>query len=253
MKSKFIICCLFTIHCFLLTGCEFSFGDIGGNSGKTYDVTLHYYDNVVRNYSVTKGKDTQVAMLAPSGKRITGIYSSDNLMQSDWKCVINAKNWDDEGYEDLYVEYADGLTSYAYEEIAYWENPKLIDFYAGGYVTFTIQYGSGTSTQGEFISSILCNEFADLNVHASFEGKGDGTPHYNTFKSHIKIGDDTLNSFEQTTLSSTNAYQNFSYYGTIRPKQLISNSYKVQIYVGAKYGYNDYTIKNLILSFSMTY
>jgi len=250
MKPKFLACILFS-SVLLLSGCDSIFGSV--SSKKTYNVVVHYYDDITRNYQITKGIEVEIAMLAPSGKQIAGIYSSDELQQADWKCIVDAKNWDDNGYTDLYVRYADAITSYVHEVVFNEENPKLIDFYASSYATFTLDYHAATATQGEFLSSILCNEYATMQVHASFEGKGDGATHHNTFKSHIKVGEDTINTFEQTTLSLDNTYKTFSYYGTMSPKQLTNNSYTVKVYIGAKYGYKDYTIKNIGLSFSLIY
>ena len=67
-------------------------------------------------------------------------------------------------------------------------------------------------------------------------------------------GDITADNVTLRDVAVSGASDGFdTYTGTIKAKQLINSNYEVKVYYGAKYGYEEYTIKNIKVDFSFNF
>lgn len=233
-----------------LCGCSFLFssGQSSNNhsssGNKTKEFTVHYYDENTRKYTLSPS-DTYVQcdFFAPTGKYITGLYDSNGIQYADADLKVEGRS--SAGLPaDLYARYDDVDISYLNFDplIALDENPKAVDFYSSSSIKWVFDPNQYPDDQ-KMISACLCNPYAILNITVSFEGKGNGSNHYNEFYSKLKVCDEAVGSISKADLGD--GYTKYTYTAQIKAKQLTNGNYEIVVSYGAKYGYDDYTIKNI--------
>ena len=238
-----------------LISCSFSdlnddYTNTDQNEKKEYAVTIHYYDGITRSYTVYNRGNVNAEILAPSGYVIEGLYDESGVQYTMNDCIV--ENWSSSIPTTLYAKYKKiEKSSYTLSYIGLDEDPEKISFYKTKKVTWTLN--SGDKNESEIINICKCNPYADLTITATFMGKGINSQKYtqNTFKYYLIVNDETIASFKSENLG--NDYTKYTVSGTIKAKQLMNSNYEIMFSVSSALGYEDYTVKNLTITFSFDF
>lgn len=216
--------------------------------------TVNYYDDKTMEYTLKKGeKSVQTNYIAPAGKIIKGLFDKNDVQYADYNCLVELA-----GVtvipSVLYAKYEDVDISYLDEDpfSAYDEDPQQISFYSSTTLSWEFDVTEYPEDQ-KMISACLCNPYADLVITVSFQGKGLGSDHSNTFTSKLSVCNEIVGSLEQKDLGSDTEYSSYKYTAIIKAKQLTNGEYKITLKTGAKLGYADYTIKNYKIEFDFLF
>ena len=104
------------------------------------------------------------------------------------------------------------------------------------------------------IAACQCNPYADLKITVSFTGKGIGdykNGNHNEFYSTLIVCDENIAEF--TTVDLSENYTKFTYSATIKAKQLTNGNFQIKVKTSARYGYEDYTVKNYKIDLSFNF
>lgn len=246
-----LLCIIMSIT--TLCACSFFFNspnDDGEGDDTSKSFTVQYYDNKTIDYTVTGSeKSIKTDFIAPSGQVIKGLFDDNDIQYADYDCIVDLKNRTLPSV--LYAKYEDVDISYLNDDpfTAWDENPKQIGFYTGSTLTWKFD-PAGYPDDQKMLSACLCNPYADLTITVSFMGKGN-TDRGNEFYSKLIVCDETVDQINYENLG--NNYTKYSYSATIKAKQLTNGNYEVKVKTSAKYGYEDYTIKNYRIDFSFNF
>lgn len=236
---------------FSLCGCSALYGTGAGDNSKNKntEVTVHYYETVTRIYELKDKLKVECEHLAPSGQRIVGLFDEYGIQYADYSLIINLNK--NSIPTDLYARYEKVDISYLNKDpfLALDEKPTKVSFYKSNTLSWIFDVSEYPEDEN-MISACMCNPYADLIIKVSFYGKGN-TSHENQFTTNLKVADETIGKLQVENLGEN--YTLYTYTGTIKAKQLINSNYEVKVYYGAKYGYEEYTIKNIKVDFSFNF
>ena len=238
-----VLLCL--VLALMATSCSF----LGGGSGGSYSkepqtVTVHYYEEKTKTYTSESGANTlETNFIAPAGQVIKGLFDDAGIQYAGYDCIIDLKS-NPKLPSDLYAEYEDVDISYLQESplIVNDEDPTKISFYSTSSTRFT--FVATDPDDQKFIAACLCNPYADVVFTVTFYGKGLGNDNYNDFFSKLWVGEDVIGSYTTEDFDSGTSYTKYTYTCRIKAKQLINQNYQFVLQNSARYGYEDYTIKN---------
>lgn len=215
---------------------------------KTNRVTVHYYGNVTRSYTVEAGKSTSAELLAESGNYIVGLYDGNNVRYADESCVLEPSA--PSGLPaDLYAKYETYGGSYSKKNQTYDENPKSVDIISPATAVFDLN--NAVPEERALISACKCNPYADVTLTFSFQYKIGQNPYQTTLEAYIQIGSEKVE-----TLSKTDSNQNYTVcrlVAHVKAKQLIDNSFQVKCGVYGGGGLKYYSVKNHAIRYDITF
>lgn len=232
-----------------LSGCSI-FYDGGAKGADTLpeNITIHYYGDVSKTYKIEEDTTyVEGAFIAEPGKRIVGLYDENGIQYADYTCKIDLS--DGNVPENLYAKYKDVDISYIDDDpfMVLDEDPKQISFYTGTTYYWDLEYPEDE----EIISACLCNPYADITFVVSFVGKGNRGTYGNTFRSKLKLGDDAIASFAKQDLGKD--YTSYTFSGKVKAKQLTNVGNVFKLLIDARYGTEDYTVKNFRIDISFDF
>ena len=245
--KKVVSFLLFAVVLFMATSCSpWTSGTTGGDktSKEPMTVVVHYYDEKTKAYTaLASDKTLATNYIAPAGQVIKGLFDESGVQYAGYDCVIDLKN-NPQLPSDLYAEYEDVDISYLEDSpiIVNDEDPVKISFYSTDTTKFSV-----TATDPDdqrFIAACLCNPYADLIFTVTFYGKGFGNDHSNDFYSKLLIGEDVVGSYTTEDFDSEISYTKYTYMCRIKAKQLSNADHQFILKMSARYGYEDYTVKN---------
>ena len=96
-----------------------------------------------------------------------------------------------------------------------------------------------------------CNPYADVTITVTFMGKGSELHNGNTFKYKVVVGEETIADFKSDDLGDN--YNTYTLSARIKAKQLINSGYEINATASSNYGYEDYMVKNYVITFSFDF
>ena len=229
-----------------LVACDFN----KSNSINEYNVTVHYYDDITRSYTVYSGGRLEGEILAPSGYVIIGLFDESGVQYAMNDCVVDS--WNANMPTTLHAKYEEiEKASYTLSEIGWDEEPETVSFYQGIKTTWTLN--AGDKVESEIINICKCNPYADLTITVKFMGKGNNSQKYthNKFKYRVLVNDEAIVSFTSENLGSS--YTEHTVTATIKAKQLMNAGYEIIATASSSLGYEDYTVKNFVITLSFDF
>lgn len=220
------------------------------NSKNEYNVTVHYYDDITRSYTVYNRGKLEGEILAPSGHIIIGLFDESGVQYAMSDCVVDS--WNANIPTTLYAKYEKvEKTSYTLGEIGWDEQPKTVSFYQG--IKTTWDLNTGDTTEAKIIEICECNPYADLTITVKFMGKGVNSQKYtpNKFKYKVLVNDEAIGNFASENLGSS--YTEHTVTATIKAKQLMNAGYEIIATASSSLGYEDYTVKNFVITLSFNF
>lgn len=216
---------------------------------KTYRVTVHYYGNITRSYTVKEGEPTPAEMLAESGNYIVGLYDGNNVRYADESCVLEPSV--PSGLPaDLYAKYETYGGSYSKKNQTYDENPKSVDIISPATAVFDLN--NAVPEERALISACKCNPYADVTITFSFQYKVGENPYRAVLEAYIQIGDEKVE-----TLKKVDKNQNYpvcQLAAHVKAKQLTDNSFQVKCSASGTDGFGGvYLAKNLAIRYDITF
>ena len=258
---RILTVCLAVLALFSATGCSFLMSkgtSVGGNTTnkpqttaaqpKTYQVTVHYYGNNTRNYTVKEGESVSAEMLAESGNYIVGLYDGNDIRYADESCILEPTA-SSEFPTELYAKYERYSGSYSQKNQEYDENPKSVNMISPATAVFKLN--SAVSEERALISACKCNPYADLTITFTFQYKVGKNPYNSTLEAYIQIGSQKVE-----TLSKEDRDQNYvvcQLVAHIKAKQLTDNSFTVKCCVYGGGGNSYYSVKNHTIRYDMAF
>lgn len=218
------------------------------NSKSEYEVTVHYYDGITRSYTVHNYGALNAEILAPSGHIIVGLFDESGVQYSMDDCVID--NWKSNIPTTLYAKYEKVTkVSYTLSKIGFDEDPKKVSFYSSRKTTWDLN--SADTLESKIIKICECNPYADVTITVTFMGKGSELHNGNTFKYKVVVGEETIADFKSDDLGDN--YNTYTLSARIKAKQLINSGYEINATASSNYGYEDYMVKNYVITFSFDF
>ena len=218
------------------------------NAKSEYEVLVHYYDDITRSYTVRNYGTLNAEILAPSGHIVIGLFDESGVQYSMNDCVVD--KWNSSFPTSLYAKYEKVTkTSYTLSKIGYDEDPKQVSFYSSRKTTWDLN--SADTLDSKIIQICECNPYSDVTITVTFMGKGKEAHNGNTFKYKVVVGEETIANFASDDLGDN--YNTYTLSATIKAKQLINSGYEIKATASSNYGYEDYMVKNYVITLSFDF
>lgn len=218
------------------------------NAKSEYEVLIHYYDGITRTYTVGNYDKLTAEILAPSGNIIIGLFDESGVQYATNDCIVD--KWKSSFPTTLYAKYEEVTkTSYTLGKIGYDEDPKKVSFYSARKTTWDLN--SSNTSESKITQICECNPYSDVTITVTFMGKGKESHNGNTFKYKVVVGEETIAYFTSDDLGDN--YNTYTLSATIKAKQLINSGYEIKATASSNYGYEDYMVKNYIITLSFDF
>ena len=217
---------------------------------KEYTVTVKYYEDVSREYTVKQGDSLKAEQLAPSGKRIVGLFGVDNVQYADYTCKTDA--WKSSYPTTLQAKYEEVSTKIIdfSDDVVLDESPQKVSFYKEIKITRDYSVPS-TKEQRDFVAACQCNPYADLTITVTFLGKGNQPNRDNDFIATIIVADEVVTRMQEEKLAEN--YTKYTMKATVKAKQFTNGGYKLVVKATSRYGYENYTVKNFDVAYQFSF
>ncbi len=189
-------------------------------------------------YEIPVGKTAKIELPIKSNSMCTGIYSEpegDGTKYFDSEGDSTMK-WQSNFPDVLYAHFESIIGLKYISETSFEEDPKYISYYKGYLFTFDMS--------DEFIAALNTNTSAKVKITVYYDIIGAAT-HYNKVIAYISSTNDSEGELVNDSFDSVfSSFSQKKLSTTCSAKQILKEG-KVYFHCSAKYGYEDYRIKNV--------